>query len=218
MATATTPVAMPPAGKSNRGKDLVPWSDGVWTALDHAVMEEMRRTRVAAKFLPHVHVEKKQTNISADVVVSPVKSAPTATQTTSTDTAFFVDESLTNRIQEYWVTFRMSVAQVEEEEHAEAAPSPPPVAPHQEKARADTHHQMAYSQRASTGVSLATRTANLLAQAEDLILFNGQNAVANSPLFKSLAVHGLQERVQNENGEPEGSPKAVAEQSVIART
>src|SRR6516164_2522853 len=103
MATPTmTPVAMPPTGKSNRGKDLVPWSDGVWTALDHAVMDEMRRTRVAAKFLPHVHVEKKQTNVPADVVVSPVKSALTAT--TLVDTAFFVDESLTNRIQEYWVT------------------------------------------------------------------------------------------------------------------
>src|SRR5215472_12822177 len=92
MATATTPVAMPPAGKSNRGKDLVPWSDGVWTALDHAVMEEMRRTRVAAKFLPHVHVEKKQTNISADVVVSPVQAALATGQTPPADAALFVDE------------------------------------------------------------------------------------------------------------------------------
>jgi hypothetical protein len=216
MATPTmTVVAMPPTGKNNRGKDLVQWSDGVWTALDHAVMEEMRRTRVAAKFLPHVHVEKKQTNVAADVVISPVQAALAAGKAPPTDVALFVDESQTERIQEYWVTFKMSVAQVEEEEHAEAAPSPPRVAAHQENAGADTHYQMAYSQRASTGVSLAMRTANILAQAEDLILFNGQNAVANSPLFNSKVVQALDLNLQKDldlgllNLQPDPTPNST---------
>src|SRR5262249_11927396 len=46
------------------------------------------------------------------------------------------------------------------------------------------HHQLMHSHRASTGVSLAMRAANWLAQAEDLILFNGENAVRNSQLFQ----------------------------------
>src|SRR5215467_13140315 len=173
MATPTmTPVAMPPTGKNNRGKDQIAWTDGVWKALDHAVMEEMRRTRVVAKFLPHVHVEKKQTNVAADVVISPAQAALAAGQTPPPDTALFVDESLTNRIQEYWTTFRMSVAQVEEEEHAEAAMNQHPQIAHQEGPGAAPHNQTTNSQRASTGVSLAMRTANILAQVEDLILFN----------------------------------------------
>jgi hypothetical protein len=116
-----TPTGTSATGKNNRGKDQIHWSEGVWKALDHAVLEEMMRTRVAAKFLPPVHVERKQTNVAADVVVSPVQAALAAQQPLPSDTALFVDESFTNRIQEYWVTFRMSGAQVEEEEHAEAA-------------------------------------------------------------------------------------------------
>jgi uncharacterized linocin/CFP29 family protein len=84
----------------------------------------------------------------------------------------------------------MSVAQVENEEHEETA------AGHQEIAQpsepgAHSNHQMTNSRRASTGVSLAMRTANILAQAEDLILFNGQNAALNSPLFASRIVQAL---------------------------
>jgi uncharacterized linocin/CFP29 family protein len=50
---------------------------------------------------------------------------------------------------------------------------------------------MMNSHRASTGISLAMRTANVLAQAEDLILFNGQNAVANAGLFTGKVVQAL---------------------------
>jgi hypothetical protein len=49
-----------------------------------------------------------------------------------------------------------------------------------------SNHQpdMSHPHRASTAVSLAMRAANILAQAEDLILLNGQNAFANAPLFR----------------------------------
>jgi hypothetical protein len=120
METRTTAPATSVIIKSNRGKDQISWSDEVWRALDHAVMEEMHRTRVAAKFLPHVQVDKKQTNVAADVVISPGQAALLAGQPAPADPALFVDESQTDRVQEYWVTFRMSVAQVDEEEHADA--------------------------------------------------------------------------------------------------
>jgi len=188
---AMMPTAIPATAKSNRGKDQIHWSDEVWKALDQAVLEEMMRTRVAAKFLPHVHVETKQTNVAADVVISPVQAALAANQSPPADTALFVDESFTRRVQEYWVTFRMSVAQVEEEEHAVAAMGYHPELARQEGPEAAAHHHMTHYQHASTGVSLSLRTANILAQAEDLVLFNGQNAVVNSPLFLSQQVQAL---------------------------
>jgi uncharacterized linocin/CFP29 family protein len=138
-------------------------------------MEEMRRTRVAAKFLPHVHVDRKQTTVASDVVNVPQAGDP----------AFSVDESATDRIQEYWTLFRLSVAQVEAEEHEEMAMSHQMVASHLQAPAVIGHHQpdMSHPQRASTAVSLAMRAANILAQAEDLILLNGQNAAVNGPLF-----------------------------------
>src|SRR5262249_8144431 len=152
------------------------------------VMEEMMRTRVAAKFLPHVHVDRKQTNVAADVVISPIQQAIAANKPPPADSALFVDEAFTRRIQEYWATFRMSVAQVEEEEHAEAAMDHHPEVAHQDGRGVLALPHLTHSQRASTGVSLAMRTANILAQAEDLVLFNGQNAVTNSPLFLTKQV------------------------------
>jgi hypothetical protein len=171
-------------GKSSRGKDQIHWSEGVWQALDHAVTEEMTRTRVAAKILPHVYVEKKQTNVPQDVVILPQTSA------VPFDPAFSIDESATFRVQEYWTTFKLSVAQVEAEEHEEMMLNQQ-MASSQSQGHAATGH-MSHHYRASTAVSLSLRTANLLAQAEDLILFNGQNAVQNSPLFQPPATRLVQ--------------------------
>jgi hypothetical protein len=112
---------------------------------------------VAAKFLPLVHVPKKVTTVPSDVVIIPDKA--------STDQALSVDESQTDRVNEFWVEFRMTPAQEEAEGSEEAA--------------------MTHGQRASTGITLAVRSANILAQAEDTVLFNGQNGVVNSPLFQS---------------------------------
>jgi hypothetical protein len=180
------------AGKSNRGKDQIQWSDEVWQALDQAVTDEVTRTRIAAKFLPLVYVEKKRTTIESDVVIVPAAGA--------TDQALSVDETETNRIQEYFTTFRLSVAQVEAEEHMEmqagssmatsagtstGAGAPQAPGPNGQTSMVSRPH------RAGTAISLALRCANVLAQAEDLILLNGQNAVANAQLFTSARVQAL---------------------------
>jgi len=174
MATAaTSPTAMSSNSKNNRGKDQIHWSEGVWKALDIAVLHEMMRTRVAAKFLPTVHVDKKQTTVPSDVVLVPVVAAR------GDDAALSIDEADTNRIQEYWMQFRMSVAQVDKEEHEEAEISASEERQQQPKLHAvdssgSDHHHVTHSHQASTAVSLAMRTANMLAQAEDLILFMGR--------------------------------------------
>jgi uncharacterized linocin/CFP29 family protein len=89
---------------------------------------------------------------------------PTARQTSGTGAseagALSVDEGATTRINEFWVEFTMTPAQVEHEAAEEAA--------------------MAHGHRASTGITLATRAANILSQAEDAIVFQGKNAVGNA--------------------------------------
>jgi hypothetical protein len=77
-------------------------------------------------------------------------------------TPLFVDEAQTTPIGEYSVEFILTPAQVEHEAAAEAA--------------------MAHGHGASTGVTLASRAANILAQAEDMVIFQGKNALGD-PLF-----------------------------------
>src|SRR5262245_28362066 len=150
--TITAPAIMPLA--KNRGKDQIGWSDDIWTRIDAAVTDEMLRTRVVAKFLPLVHVQKKDTTVPSDVVVRPKANDP--------DQALSVDEAQTSRINEFWVEFRLTPTQEEHERTEEIA--------------------MSQGQRASTGITLAIQSANILAQVEDTALLNGQNAF-NSPLF-----------------------------------
>jgi hypothetical protein len=198
MATPAAASAAMSVAKTNRGKDQIHWSEGVWKTLDQAVREEMMRTRVAAKFLPHVHVDKCQPTVASDIVIVPKQTTEGAT---SLDSALSVDESAVSRIQEYWTTFKLSVAQMEAEEQTEMA-----LNNHAANGHAETPHphesghmatpHMATPHRASTAVSLALRTANILAQAEDLVLFNGQNAVANSPLFTGQLVQFLDPQLQ----------------------
>lgn len=193
MTTPAIAPAAPSATRSSRGKDQIHWSEGVWHALDQAVMEEMMRTRVAAKFLPQVHVDRKQTTVASDVVIVPqatdaiLKAIATGVPF---DTALSVNESQNNRVQEYWTTFKLSVAQVETEEHEEMLLGQQASHPPEPLAAGHPHGHMQHHHRASTAVSLALRTANYLAQAEDLVVFNGQNAIVNSPLFTGGTVLG----------------------------
>jgi hypothetical protein len=181
METATRP---PPSGTNNsnsasgRGKEHLQWSEAVWKALDQALMKELATTRVLSKFFPQFHVHKKEMSVVSDIVTVPVAGAA--------DPALFIDESDTTRIQEYFATFKLSKAQVESEEDQEMKFSHQTEAnnPH-ELSGTDHHPQHAGPyHRASTSVSLTTQIGNVLAQAEDLILINGQNAVANSALFQ----------------------------------
>jgi uncharacterized linocin/CFP29 family protein len=150
--TMTPRVAMPPTNRKNRGKDQIHWSDEVWKRIDAAVTEEMMQTRVAAQFLPPIHVPASVTTVPSDVVIVPSNTSP--------DQALSVDESATTRINEFWVEFRLTPAQEEHEASEEMA--------------------MSQGQRVSTGITLATRAANILAQAEDTVLFNGQNGLRSS--------------------------------------
>jgi uncharacterized linocin/CFP29 family protein len=154
--TAAYPAgAMPPT--KNRGKDQIPWSEDVWKRIDAAVTEEMMRTRVAAKFLPIVHVPKKVTTVPSDVVIVPKQG--------DADQSLSVDESQTDRVNEVWVEFRLTPAQVEDEASEEMA--------------------MSQGQRYSTGVTLGMRSGNSVALAEDTVILNGSNGVLNSPFLQS---------------------------------
>src|SRR5215475_2948503 len=53
------------------GRNELPWKPEVWQRLDAAVHEELTRTRVAAKFLPIVHVPAKTLTVPSDTVTSP---------------------------------------------------------------------------------------------------------------------------------------------------
>jgi len=70
-----------------------------------------------------------------------------------------VDPGLTVPLIEIWVEFALTKEQVEAEEQL------------------------------ATAVTLATRATNLLAQAEDALIFQGQGAIDNSPIFKEKKVH-----------------------------
>jgi uncharacterized linocin/CFP29 family protein len=90
-------------------------------------------------------------------------SVPTDAITTPTRAAptLTVDEGSTTRLNEYYVEFLMTEAQA--------------------------HHEGTNTMELghSTAVTLATRAANILSQAEDLIIFSGQNAISGSTLFQS---------------------------------
>src|SRR5215471_9381899 len=72
-----------------------------------------------------------------------------------------VDEGATTRLNEFWVEFALTPQQVDHE----------------------TGDIMELGH--STAVTLATRAANLLSQAEDLVIFQGQNAINSNTLFQS---------------------------------
>jgi len=193
--------------KSSRGKDQIHWPDGVWQALDHATTHELHKARVASQFLHAVHVHKKETTVPSDVVIIPTPPAAGAAPD-----ALSIDEAGVKRIDELSVLTRMSVAQIEAEAHheensmvhtgeaghasgsmpmAHPTPSAPLGGDHHDAGGASSHHVAPPSHRATSGVSLAIRAANLLAQAEDLMILNGSNGVANSPLFVNKTVQVL---------------------------
>jgi uncharacterized linocin/CFP29 family protein len=79
-----------------------------------------------------------------------------------------VDEGATTRLNEYWVEFSLTPQQVDHE----------------------TGDLMELGH--STAVTLATRAANILAQAEDLVIFQGANAFPQPSLFNPAPVAGVQ--------------------------
>lgn len=115
-----------------------------------------------------VHDEVMRTRVGEQfMTIIPVlqksTSVPTDSITPPTREAptLIVDEGLTTRLNEFWVEFALTPQQVDHE----------------------TGNIMELGH--STAVTLATRAANLLSQAEDLVIFSGQNAISGNILFQN---------------------------------
>jgi uncharacterized linocin/CFP29 family protein len=116
-----------------------------------------------------VTAEVARTRVSARFL--PKRQVPPKTTSVPTDSYTFaplaggtspiltVDEGATIRLNEYYVEFELTPQQVDQEE--------------------GDFKSLGHS----TAVTLATKAANTLAQAEDLIVFQGQNAITGSTLF-----------------------------------
>src|SRR5579862_1613262 len=181
-----------PAHAQNQKSDIG-WSEEVWERIHEEVHHELHRSRVVAKILPTVHVHTKTLSVPADVVAVP------SDPTTFVPGAMTIDEGLTLRVNEQWTEFAMTPAQVEHEGADEAAhgkaehpePSQHPHPGHDHK-----HHE---PHHISTGITLATRAANLLAQAEDALILQGADALL-SPMFDPGSVTPLASSSGSING------------------
>jgi uncharacterized linocin/CFP29 family protein len=136
-----------------KGRDKVPWSKEVWEAIDKHVHDEVMRTRVGAKFIPHRKVHPKTTSVPSDSITFSELQGET-TQT------LIIDEGATIRVNEIWTEFALTPQQVHETAEAQ---------------------ELSYT----AAVTLATRAANFLAQAQDLIIFQGVNAYF-TPFFEKF--------------------------------
>src|SRR5271163_1834125 len=94
----------------------------------------------------------------------PTDSYTTITPPGAASPVLSVDEGATTRLNEYYVEFELTPQQVDQEE--------------------GDFKTLGHS----TAVTLATKAANTLAQAEDLIVFQGQNAITESTLFSTSFV------------------------------
>jgi uncharacterized linocin/CFP29 family protein len=124
-----------------------------------------------------VAMEVKRTRVCGRFL--PVRPVPPKTTSVPTDSygfvpgaagaggIFSVDEGATIRLNEYYVEFELTPQQVDQEE--------------------GDFKNLGHS----TAVTLATKAANVLAQAEDLIIFQGQNAITGAGPFTSQQVQTL---------------------------
>ena len=188
---------------AHRGREKLHWAKEVWDRLDHAVHKEVERTRVAAKFLPHHPVPPHTTSVPADIVIvptpgpnpllqvitdvvgqpPPVLRGIPPTSPPPTANTFAVDEGATTRLIEFWVEFSLTPQQVEQEgnlTHDHQGGSHPVHPGHAEHGHSGHSEHGHHGQ--STAVTLATRAANILAQAEDMLIFDGLGAFT-SPLY-----------------------------------
>lgn len=157
------------------GRERVNWSAEVWERIDRAVHHETIRAQVAAKFLPHHRVDSHITTIPADVILPSIALNGIVTPLLN------VDEGAITRLIEIWVEFSMTAQQVEQETKLHRT---------HHDVHGDGHAEHSHHRHDgySTAATLATRAANILSQAQDTILFQGQNAFANSPLFQNKLV------------------------------
>jgi uncharacterized linocin/CFP29 family protein len=197
--------AHPPQKGIHLGRERVKWSAEVWERIDRAVHHEFQRTRVAARFLPHHRVDPHITTVPQDQILSAINGAPFSLAAIlgapppQTPPLPNIDEAATTRLIEIWVEFSLTPQQVEHENafksehhkpmdehapehHASESHSPEHHSPEHTHPSHHKHH--AYS----TAVTLATRAANILSQAQDSILFQGQIATSG-PFITSNIVN-----------------------------
>jgi len=145
----------------NRGRDKISWGKEIWDYIDMAVHDECTRVRVAAKYLPIHPVPDHTTTVPADSVSAPAEEAGVIG-------AFAVDEGAVTRLIEFWVEFSLTPQQLEQESQI---------------TNAHRGH--------STAVTLATRAANLLVRAEDMIVFQGHAAFGTDFFQKNIRSRGV---------------------------
>jgi uncharacterized linocin/CFP29 family protein len=133
-----------------------------------------------------VEMEVKRTRVGARFL--PKRAVPPKTTSVPTDSYSFgpiagganpvltVDEGSTTRLNEYYVEFELTPQQVDQEE--------------------GDFKQLGHS----TAVTLATKAANTLAQAEDLVIFQGQNAITAATLFAKTFVLTLNSNAPTDTG------------------
>lgn len=169
--------------KMNNGREKVPWSQEIWDCIDQAVHAECQRTKIAAKFLPmHGPIDPRARTVPSDRVevleVAALRAATPGLRASLTGPIplLEVDETAETPIIEIQVQFQLTPQQVHDEQHL------------------------------MTAVTLATRAANHLSQGEDLLIFQGENALG-SPLF-------AENRVQIRSGSPGTGLLNLAAQSI----
>lgn len=164
-----------PNNGTNLGRDKLPWSQEIWDRIDQAVHEECKRTKIARKFLPlYGPVAPGELTVPSDTIVVDVvdaagnrrtlaaQDAPVPIPSEPLSRTLIVEEARTTALVELLVEFTLTAQQVAREAEL------------------------------MTAVTLATRAANFLSQAEDVVLFQGQKAIDpgadQHPLFKDKKV------------------------------
>ena len=123
-----------------------------------------------------------------------IRWVPPSNPTATDSNPYLVDEGATTRLVEFWVEFTLTAQQVEHEatvEHDQHGANHHP-ADSQATQHTVTDPHMLHGQHLhhdhlghSTAITLATRAANVLAQAEDMLMFNGLGAFT-SALFTNF--------------------------------
>jgi uncharacterized linocin/CFP29 family protein len=176
----------PPKG-IHLGRERVKWTEEVWERIDRAVNYEFQRTRVAARFLPHHRVDPHTTTVPQDQILSTINGAQPfslaailAGPTPSTPPLANIDEAASTKLVEIWVEFSLTAQQVEQENQFKSVlheqSDGHDHSSHQKHPDDHDHPGHHKHHSYSTAVTLATRAANILSQAQDAILFQGQAA------------------------------------------
>jgi hypothetical protein len=129
-------------------------------------------------------------NLPNGNVPPPVTRWQPPTSPPTTDNSYAVDEGATTRLIEFWVEFSLTPQQVEHEgtaphdQHGATHPAHPEHSQHvshDQHGLHDHHGHLGHS----TAMTLVTRAALILAQAEDTLMFHGLGAFT-TPLFTNF--------------------------------